>query len=420
MMPLLLHLRRSFFVVVAPVLGLLGFAVAWSGSSPIVVTHGDLTANVVAASSLLAPLLSGFAAWDGLRELRHHGAPILDSAAQSRARIVLLQALAGLIFTAVVFLIMVMALYWRATWFVLTGPILVIPLLVSFVVLCVATLIGYATAALVRHWVAVAIAPLPALALYSAGLFRAPSVLLASLVPFGNRTGIEFLDPNPWFFVSQLLVFIGLVVLIVAIVALMSRRDRWAGVLASVVAVSFVAGGVIGLDRQQGRWGIPVSNVRAQLHAFTTNDGNLTLDIPPYYAPVVDELLATWSRAQILLSSTPLAFHELAYVTDSHPVKKKAIGLTNIYLGPYSRSPGPDSVMSSLPDVIPFDCGAENIVVAWWIAGQGAESSSQLMDKTRDDLRALRALTPKEGSAWLGQHFPEIEECRLTPDDFPN
>lgn len=411
MTPFLLHVKHSFLVWAAPVVGFLGLLIAWSNARPMLASNGDVVASAMAATALIAPLFSGLAAWDGLRELRHHGATLVGTAARPRSRIILWQVLAGACFATLVFAIIVGGLYLRAAFLVLSDDFLPLSLALILVLLLLSSVIGYLTASLLRHWLSVLVAPVPMLILYGASMFRQQNELIAGLIPFGVRTGTDFLDPNQWFFGAQLLVALGILVGMIAMLGSLAQQDWLRAGTTLVVAVGLCVGGILGMQKQQGVWGLPVADIESRLQDFTSEDGALTLRLLPYYAPIADDLLTGFTRTQRLLAETPLAFDELSYTSDAHPVQVVS-RLTQVY-------PSDDvqqTVMFTLQDGIPSDC-FENNVVMMWLAG-GAEPG-RFDAGWSERVSALNALEDAAGAAWLREHFDGIQSCALTAESFP-
>lgn len=424
MRPYWLHIRHTIFRIAGPVLALAGAVIAWNASYPSVSSAANI-ANVVASTgAVLAPVIAGFAAWDGLREFRHGGAPVLETATQPAARIVLLQLAAGVSYTAVVFIAIVLILHARGLLFALADEPLWVNLGVSFVTLCLATSWGYLTAGALRHWGAVVVAAgLPA-ALYGYALLGQSTGLVGGLLPFGNRAGGDFLKPNIPFFLGQLTFISGLLVLLIAASATFSSRDRWWGMPIAVLALAACAIGAGIVDGQDGRWGVPVAEPVRHTSQIASEDGSLVLSVLPTYLPVKEDLLKHWERVQTILLDTPAAFTELEQTTDSHPEPTEEVrSLRTVYLNPASHSIAVHSVLESLVDLHTSNCETamtfETSLVDLWLAGTGAEANAQLMSEHVNALSQLRALDADASRAWMSANFDAYANCTVELSDFP-
>lgn len=425
MSPYLLHLRRSVFIIVAPALAVAGSVVAWNSAYPSVSSSANIANVVVSTGGVLAPILAGFAAWDGLRERRNGGGPILEAAVQPAPRIVLVQKAAGLTYAGAIHIVILAVLHVRAS---LLGPVeapLWVNLEISLLSLCTAIAIGYLAAGLIKHWIAVPAAALIPAFLYGDALLGQGGSFARSLVPFGNRAGGDFLDPNVAFFWGQLLVVGGLLLLAIGGAALGSRRDRFWGAILTVCAVAAGASGIWMVGSQDHRWGLPVENPRDRLIEIESKDRDLTLSVLPTYLPVGAELLERWERVQRILDDTPAAFTELQQLSDSHPQPSThAEPLTLIYLNPSSGAVATNSVLESLIDLHTMNCEStrtfETALVELWLAGDGSEGDSQLLPEHAAALAALRGLDDGEAQAWMATSFEKFADCALVLADFPS
>lgn len=424
MSPYLLHLRRSVLIFVAPALAVAGTMVAWSAVYPSVSSSANIANVVVSTGGVLAPILAGFAAWDGLRERRHGGGPILEVAVQPTSRIVLLQTAAGLTHSVSIYIVIIAVLHVRAYLLGPVGAPLWVNLAISLLSFCVATAIGYLIAGLMKHWFAVLAASLIPALLFGHALFGQGGGFEQSLIPFGDRAGGDFLDPNVPFFWGQLLVVGGVLLLALGGVAASSHRDRSWGVAVMVCAVAAGASGIWTVGSQHHRWGIPVDDAQDRLIQLESEDHGLTLSVLPTYLPVRAELLERWARVQRILAETPAAFTELRQLSDSHPQPSKDAGsLTLIYLNPSSGTVAENSVLESLVDVHTTSCEAsrtfETALVELWLAGDGAETGAQLMPEHAAALAALRELDEDEAQAWMTTRFEKFADCGVVLADFP-
>lgn len=423
MNPYLLHLRHSVFVFLAPALAVAGALLAWSETYPQVMSSDDIADAVNATSAILAPVIAGFAAWDGLRDRRHGGAPLLEAAAQTPARIFLLQLLAGLTYTAVIFSVVVGVLHVRAWGYVLADPPRWLNLAVVLGILLVAATGGYFFAAVLKHWSAVVVASLPLVLIYGYTLLIPGVGLFQSLVPFGARAGGDFLVPNPPFFAGQLLFLMGVIAAMICVLLLWSRPGRLIG---AVVAACALAGMVCGagvINGQHHRWGDPVAHPETKLVSIASDRGNLTLEILPTYLPVKADLLGRWERVQNIFSETPARFSTLQQLSDTHPTEPASDGsLARIYLNPSSSMIATDSVTESLYDLYPKDCeaGFAMNLVEFWLAGDGADRfTNGLLDTDAESLSALQALSPKQSRDWMAAHYDKFVTCTLDMADLP-
>ena len=419
-----LHLRRSLLRFVAPALAAAGGALVWSAAYPQVATQANIANGVGSTIAVLAPVLAGFAAWDALRERRHGGGPILDVAARPASRDLLARLGVAECAAAFVFAVVVAVAYVRASGLGLSGTPLWANLLVPLLVLGLAAAIGILAAGILRHWSAVIIAALPPAAVYAGALLLRGTGLAQSLNPFGNRAGGDFLDPNPPFFLGQVLFLAGLLVLVVGLVLLGSRQDRWWGAVVAVCALVVAVSGAWTVDAQHQRWGISVTDAEPRLVEASANDGGLVLAFLPEYRPVQHDLLARWTRAQDLLSGTPAAFVRLEQLTDSHPEQTGEPGpLRALYLNPASLTVATDSVLESLIDLHTPSCAQsrtfETALVELWIAGPGAEQRAQLMPEHADALTRLRELDDQAARDWLAERFDRFVSCQIDLGDFP-
>lgn|GEM_PF-2777075 len=423
----LLHLRHSIFKFVVPVIFVAAGALAWNGVYVSVASHANITNTLVSTSAVISPVLAGFAAWDGLREGRNGGGAVLSVAVQPRTRIALVQVTAGASYALGVYLALVVLLYGRALalGLPLMGDPLWMNLLIPPTVLVISALIGYTASLVVDHWAAVVLAAAIPVTVYGFSLFGAEAGLLYDLTPFGNRAGGDFLDPNTPFFVGQWLFLLGLIALFVGVMGLCSKRDRLVGTIAGVLAVGFGISGVMLVDRQEHRWGNIVADIEQRLTPFSTADGALTLNLLPTYAPVADELLATWARVQSLVRESPLAFEELSQLSEGHPQQSPdGRPFEVIYLNPTSTAIRSESVMASLIDVHSSSCDSsmtfETILVQFWLAGEEAAARATLMPEHEELLARLRALDDKAGRVWFAAHADAFVHCAVTGHDFPH
>lgn len=420
-----LHLRRSLLLFVAPALAAAGGALVWSTAHPQVATQGNIANGVGSTIAVLAPVLAGFAAWDALRERRHGGGPILDVAARPTSRDLLARLGAAECAAAFVFVVVVFAAYVRAWGLGLSGTPLWMNLLIPLLVLGCATAVGVLAAGTMRHWSAVIVAALPPAAVYAGAFLVRGTGLAQSLNPFGNRAGGDFLDPNLPFFLGQALFLGGVLALVVGLVLLSSRRDRWWGAVVAVCAVTMAISGVWTVQSQHQRWGIPVTDAKSRLVEASVDNGDLRLAFLPQYRPVQDELLARWSRAQDLLAETPAAFTRLEQLTDTHPEQRKSSDqLSTLYLNAASPAVATDSVLESLVDLHAPSCAQsmtfETALVEFWIAGPGAERHAQLMPVHAEALASLRALDDQAARDWMAAKFDRFVSCQIELDDFPS
>lgn len=424
MSPYSLHIRHSIFLVAAPALALAGALIAWNASYPSVSSAANIANVAASTSAVLAPVIAGFAAWDGLREFRHGGAPVLDTATQPAARILLLQFAAGVSYAAAVYIAIVVVLHGRGLLFTLADQPLWANLGVSFATLCLAAGWGYVTAGALRRWGAVLVAAgLPA-ALYGYALLGQGTGLARSLLPFGNRAGGDFLESNLPFFLGQLLFICGLLGLLIGVTAIFSSPDRWWGMTIAALALGACATGAAIVDGQDERWGVPVLDAASRTSRIASEDGSLALSVLPTYLPVKDDLLKRWERVQSIMRNTPAAFTELEQTTDSHPAPTEEVrALRTIYLNPASHSIAVHSVLESLVDLHTSSCETsmtfETSLVDIWLAGPGAEANAQLMSEHLEALAELRALDDDASRAWMSANFDAYANCTVDLSDFP-
>lgn len=422
--PYLLHLRHSIFLFVAPVLAVVGSAVAWSASYPSVSSPANIANVVVSTGAVLSPVLAGFAAWDGLRERRNGGGPILDVAVQPGSRILLAHLAAGLTYASLIWGIVFGVLQLRGLALGLVGPTLWVNLAVSLSSVLLATCWGYGAAGLIRHWTAIIPAVIAPLALYGTAVLGPNAGLLSSLLPFGNRAGGDFMDVNTLFFFGQLLTLAGCIALLVGVIATSSRVDRWWGATATGAAILLAVSGIWTVQSQDYRWGVPVTDATARLVQVSSPNQALSLFILPTYRPVEPELLSTWQRVQSILADTPAAFSNLRQSSDSHPQWSTGPRpLQTIYLNPTSQEIPMYSVLESVIDIHTSACEQtgtfETALVEMWLAGEGSETGSQLMPEHVSALAALRALDDEQSRSWMSQNFDAFADCAVELASFP-
>lgn len=418
------HLRRSILLVVAPALAVAGGLFVWSNAYPQVASQANLTNGVGSTIAVLAPVLAGFAAWDALRERRNGGGPIIDVAARPASRDLLARLAVAECAAMFVFAAVVAVAYARAARFAISGPPLWANLMVPLLVLGLSAAIGVLAAGLIRHWASVIVAALPPVIVYASALLVRGTGLAQSLNPFGNRAGGDFLVPNAPFFLGQALFLAGLLLLVVGIVLLGSRRDLWQGAIVAVCATAVVVSGAVTVTAQHQRWGLPLADPASRLIEAESDDGTLELAFMPEYRPVEDELVERWSRVQSILADTPVAFDRLEQLNDSHPEQTGKRGaLHALYLNPASSTVAVDSILESLVDLHTPACersrSFETSLVELWLAGPGAEQQAQLMQEHVDALARLRALNDEQARTWMSTAFDRFASCEITLAELP-
>lgn len=419
-----MHLRHSVFVVVGPVLTIAATILAATSTYPSVATHANVANVVNASAAVVAPAFAGFAAWDGLRERRHGGGPLLDTAPRTPAVIHLAQLAAGLTFVVASQVFTITTVYATLGGRELSGEPLWVNLGVSVSAVVLAATWGYAMAALVRHWTAVLAAALPPAVVFGYAALGGGKGVLRDMLPFGDRAGTDFLQANVPFFVGQLVALVGMVALVIGGSAMASRFDRKLG--AALLSLGMVVTGVgVGtVAEQHGRWATPVADVSDQWIVLASPGDDVRLHVLPPYLSVQDDLLARWARLRRLLQATPLAFTEVWQISDSHPPPSADTGpLRRVYLNPSSPTIGVDSVLESLVDLHDEACQQggtfETALVEMWLAGDGAEATSSLRPEHARALAGLRALSTTEGQAWFASNFDAFVGCTVGLDQLP-
>jgi len=415
------QLRSSVFRWVAPFFTVAGFFVALSAAYPHVATNANVVESIEQLGPFLSPLIAAFAAWDGLRDRRHDGGPILDTGVRSRATQALHGAAATAIFVAAAWILIVVAIYVRAIIIGLYDTPDIARLSRALLVFVAAIALGYFAASIVRHWIAVLVAAAPGAIALVAMISLPGGEFVNQVLPMRSYTAGDFLKLNDSLFMGQIMVQLGVIVLLVAILWLSDRRELSRGILGVVLALSVGVSGAILVGKQHTMWGTPMSPSELQLSKFSSDSGSLALYAPAHYTPVMPEVMKSWSRVQGIFASTPAAFTSLSMESDSHPIDSNTF--TQLYLSSRARNPAVDSVMSGLIDIRSTECDTNpswaRAITEFWIAGSGAESQSTLLPEDVEALKALRAQSDEEGAAWMNEHFDAFRTCQLTVEDLP-
>lgn len=414
-----LHLKWSVLRFAAPVLAVLAAAIAVASAPDRVITSPEISAVLLRTQAILAPVLAAVAAWDGLRERRGGGGFLLDNAPRPGGQAALIQAAAGVVWTALVWALPLLCLIGYA-WLLgsLTDPPQLLNLAIIAVLVAWLTVLGYLLGFLIRHWLAVLAAALIPAALYGVAVFPALGDLLTAINPFVDRSGYEFYTPEPAYLAGVLLCLTGAAAITLGLFMLLSRPVRWTAALAGVTGLALVLGGGGIVAAHDGRWATAV-DVTDRLVPLSSR--SLTLSVLPPWVTLKDDLLDRWSQVQAIFADTPLAFSELAQDTDSHP--ENETGFTHLYLTSRGDVVG-ESIAASLIDVIAPECGAQEgwiwtFLIQNRIAGPRAYPGTSWSDEHAAALESLQSLSTDDLAEWMAEHHDGFVTCTLSADDLP-
>ncbi|QNE46127.1 hypothetical protein F1C58_03850 [Glaciihabitans sp. INWT7] len=420
-----LHLRRSLFVIGAPVLAILGSLVAIYGSFPRLGYWPDAAGALFASASILAPFVAGASAWDGLRERRHRGAPLLMTAARHWSDVFRPQMIADLLWAVAIFVVVLVAESIRTVLAGGAGAPTPVLWLVALAVVAGFSALGSVLAAVIRHWVAVPIAATLGVVAYALSAVRVDQFFLPGLNPLDGYVSIDYNLPNTAMFLGQALVAIAAPALLVTGITLASRDNRLFATCGAALSVAVLALGLGIVAGQQARYSVQEPMSQAGEITITGGKPLLTVKILPQYKPISQDLLRRWSRLAAITSKSPLAFDHLEQVPDNHGDAAPRFG--RLYLNPSSTDPAEDSIQSALTDIDICSTKSDStqqgisndIAVNFWLQDVRSQQGTTIgIAQTRDNINYLFNLSPAEGREWFAKHAREYTSCTLSNTDF--
>lgn len=419
------HLRHSVFSFVVPLLTVAAAFVTVTSTSQLITSNALIADAVREVTGILAVLFAGFALWDGIREVRHGAAEVLQASPRPRAEILLVQMVCGVIAVSCTYALLLLVLYARGFIFLHIAdaplPLHILGCWLYCVFWCVW---GYALAALAPTVWMLPCAVIPPLACSIAVSFGDLPLTLLGLLTLLSRSGNEFTTPVPLFFGGQVAFWLGLVATVLCLAVALSWRSRFLGAIFLIPALCLgIAGGVI-VEKQNGVWGNPTpqAEIDRQLQTVSLHSGAAQLELLPSYQPVASEVAAKWERLHGLFAGTPAAFSRVRQNAETFPAETaKDPEPQVLILNPYSAEIGSESIRQTLQNIHTQSCyemrGDAALVLDLWLADKAGGSDAQLREKDAVALRQLNSFSLAEGNALMRKHFAAWRDCSLRLSD---
>jgi len=421
------ELRHSSFRFSAVPLGVIAGIVGISNAYPVVATWGDTATVLVMAAAFTGPFWAGFGAWESLRDHRRELTSSERTAARSVLQIKGPQYGAALIWTAISTLIAFAIVTIRAAAIGLYDLPSILALSVPLVANLFSVTLGYVAGQLIHRWLAVVVAVIIVTAIYSIDLFPVQPSWVQALSPYHRVLLPEGTAFNPATFIGQLSFALGLTGILLSIALIVRAPEALRSLTATVASGALIFFGCTMVIGQQGQGFLFTTTPR--MMTLTATNPQLTLHILPSYAPVADQLHASWMRVASLFEKSDLRFDSLTQDLNPTYGENPRGKPYRLDLNPNSDDIAGDSIDAMFRDVERCATGpvsasegtwaAGPIVFQLWVRGDRLPRGIRLDPETSAAVDRLRQLTLPDAQLWVADHTEQIRSCQWRETDFP-